>query len=130
MALTELARYLPRNEHRNRYLRQGIRPHATLSQTCADMPDASFEMPPGATLSPTHRSDMTMRKSPDFDTVSLVAEALHGAGVDRCAVAAQAQALVDDPDWKETEVPAPPAFSTRPAGCHRDAALRELEVWC
>lgn len=29
-----------------------------------------------------------------------------------CALGLQAQSLVDDPDWKETEVPAPPAFST------------------
>jgi putative (di)nucleoside polyphosphate hydrolase len=27
MALTELARYLPRNHHHNRYLRSGMRPH-------------------------------------------------------------------------------------------------------
>lgn len=29
-----------------------------------------------------------------------------------CALSAQAQGLVDNPDWQETEVPAPPAFST------------------
>jgi putative (di)nucleoside polyphosphate hydrolase len=48
-ALTELARYLPRGEHRNRFLRQGIRPidseHGSL-----DMPGASFELPPGASF--------------------------------------------------------------------------------
>ena len=27
MALTELARFLPRNNHHNRYLRSGMRPH-------------------------------------------------------------------------------------------------------
>jgi len=27
MALTELARFLPRGAHHNRYLRSGIRPH-------------------------------------------------------------------------------------------------------
>jgi putative (di)nucleoside polyphosphate hydrolase len=27
MALTELARYLPRTNHHNRYLRSGMRPH-------------------------------------------------------------------------------------------------------
>jgi len=48
-ALTELSRYLPRNEYRNRFLRQGIRP-LDLEQSCAGMPDASFEMPPGASL--------------------------------------------------------------------------------
>jgi len=47
-ALTELSRFIPRNEQRNRFLRQGIRPllpdgHST------DMPDATFELPPGAT---------------------------------------------------------------------------------
>ena len=29
-----------------------------------------------------------------------------------CALGAQAQNPVDDPDWKETEVPTPPVFST------------------
>lgn len=33
-------------------------------------------------------------------------------GLAVCALGLQAQGLVDDPDWKETEVPAPPAFST------------------
>lgn len=32
-------------------------------------------------------------------------------GLTVCALGLQAQSLVDDPDWKETEVPAPPAFS-------------------
>jgi putative (di)nucleoside polyphosphate hydrolase len=34
MALTELARFLPRNNHHNRYLRSGMRPHHR-----EDMPD-------------------------------------------------------------------------------------------
>lgn len=29
-----------------------------------------------------------------------------------CGLGAQAQGLVDNPDWQETDVPAPPAFST------------------
>jgi len=50
-ALNELARFLPRNEQRNRYLRQGLRPPlADLRQT--DMPGASFELPPGASYEP------------------------------------------------------------------------------
>ena len=32
-------------------------------------------------------------------------------GLAVCALGVQAQGLVEDPDWKETEVPAPPAFS-------------------
>jgi putative (di)nucleoside polyphosphate hydrolase len=50
-ALTELARYVPRNEHRNRFLRQGIRPIET-ERVCSDMPNASFELPPGASFEP------------------------------------------------------------------------------
>jgi len=50
-ALTELSRFLPRNEHRNRFLRQSIRP-LDAEQARTDIPDASFEMPPGATLEP------------------------------------------------------------------------------
>ena len=48
-ALTELARYVPRNDHRNRFLRQGVR--LTDSESgCGDMPDATFELPPGASF--------------------------------------------------------------------------------
>jgi putative (di)nucleoside polyphosphate hydrolase len=47
MALTELARYLPRNEHRNRFLRQGMRPmDQDLLQDA--LPAAAFVAPPGA----------------------------------------------------------------------------------
>nr|WP_051236879.1 RNA pyrophosphohydrolase [Ottowia thiooxydans] len=68
MALTELARYLPRNEYRNRYLRGGMRPreHDNLEpiQTQASVHDgheqhpafehrnrmSGFALPPDATL--------------------------------------------------------------------------------
>ncbi|MET4579887.1 RNA pyrophosphohydrolase [Ottowia thiooxydans] len=67
MALTELARYLPRTEHRNRYLRGGMRPreqdsmasdfHAQPHLGSEQRPAfehrtliAGFELPPGATL--------------------------------------------------------------------------------
>jgi len=50
-ALTELSRYVPRNDHRNRFLRQGIRP-LEADQSYGDMPDATFDMPPGATFEP------------------------------------------------------------------------------
>jgi putative (di)nucleoside polyphosphate hydrolase len=55
MALTELSRFLPRNDYRNRFLRGSMRNHD------ADMhPDnsfdmaqgAHFELPPGATFDP------------------------------------------------------------------------------
>jgi len=49
MALTELARYLPRNEHRNRFLRQGMRPNELDFEQQA-MPGAGFELPPGGTF--------------------------------------------------------------------------------
>jgi putative (di)nucleoside polyphosphate hydrolase len=54
MALRELARYLPRNDHRNRYLRSGMRtrdgehPHDGGMQ----MPSPAMELPPGATFEP------------------------------------------------------------------------------
>jgi len=54
-ALTELARYVPRNDHRNRFLRQGIRPSAA-ENACGDMPDACFELPPGASLEPDQQT--------------------------------------------------------------------------
>ena len=59
MALTELARYLPRNDHRNRYLRsgmrtreggelQGVSPYRTGSATS----NPGLELPPGASFDP------------------------------------------------------------------------------
>jgi putative (di)nucleoside polyphosphate hydrolase len=50
MALTELARYLPRNEVRSRYLRQSGRaePHTGPGA----LQGAGFELPPGATFEP------------------------------------------------------------------------------
>jgi putative (di)nucleoside polyphosphate hydrolase len=56
MALTELARYLPRNDHRNRYLRGGVRArdHDPQQPSIAidANPGAGFELPPGATFEP------------------------------------------------------------------------------
>jgi len=54
MALTELARFVPRHDHRNRYLRGGMRsrdsgPHEPHAE---QVPGAGFELPPGATFEP------------------------------------------------------------------------------
>jgi putative (di)nucleoside polyphosphate hydrolase len=53
MALNELSRYLPRNEHRNRFLRQGVRPmdadtmYAEAEQTAMELPQSgTFEAHP------------------------------------------------------------------------------------
>ena len=52
MALTELARYLPRADARNRYLRGGVRhrQHDDFHPTLADAP--GMELPPGASFDP------------------------------------------------------------------------------
>ena len=62
MALTELARFLPRPEHRNRYLRGGMRPREGEPQPIHTQerrdrrgPSPHFELPPGATLNGTPR---------------------------------------------------------------------------
>jgi putative (di)nucleoside polyphosphate hydrolase len=55
MALTELARYLPRNEHRNRFLRQGMRP-LDQDPSFEAMPGADIELPPGGTFEPDPRT--------------------------------------------------------------------------
>jgi len=59
MALTELARYLPRNEHRNRYLRGGARQRgaddASGSATAISPP--GLELPPGASFDPDPQCD-------------------------------------------------------------------------
>jgi len=47
MALTELARFLPRVNHHNRYLRGGMRHHGQHPRDEREM-----ELPPGATLEP------------------------------------------------------------------------------
>jgi putative (di)nucleoside polyphosphate hydrolase len=61
MALTELARFLPRHDHRNRYLRQGQRtreadsepaPLGRHAHAAGAMPGAGMELPPGASFDP------------------------------------------------------------------------------
>jgi len=56
MALTELARYLPRHEFHNRFLRGNMHgrefDHHVQSEQGAVGPTASFELPPGATFDP------------------------------------------------------------------------------
>jgi putative (di)nucleoside polyphosphate hydrolase len=58
LALTELARFLPRQEHRNRYLRAGMRTRDGEGQDMPPefMPGAGFELPPGATFEPDPQS--------------------------------------------------------------------------
>ena len=70
MALTELARFLPRQEHRNRYLRGGMRP-----RDGGDMPPIHTQerhherrgpppvaLPPGATLEAVPRAPFGPRE--------------------------------------------------------------------
>jgi putative (di)nucleoside polyphosphate hydrolase len=58
MALTELSRYLPRSDHRNRYLRGGMRQRDDgddmPTHMCAPM---GLELPPGASFDPDPQSD-------------------------------------------------------------------------
>jgi putative (di)nucleoside polyphosphate hydrolase len=62
MALTELARFLPRHDHhRNRFLRGGVRPREPGEHhdgSDSPMPVAGFELPPGATFEPDPASSM------------------------------------------------------------------------
>ncbi|MEG0003784.1 MAG: RNA pyrophosphohydrolase [Comamonas sp.] len=69
MALTELARYLPRQEQRNRYLRSGMRnreqegtmvPMTTLpSRNTLGLLHPGLELPPGASFDPDPQTDLT-----------------------------------------------------------------------
>ena len=53
MALTELSRYLPRHDVRNRFLRSGSRARDQEYGGHADAPPgASFELPPGGSFEP------------------------------------------------------------------------------
>ena len=45
MALTELARFLPRAHHHNRYLRSGLRPHHRADEARHDEPPGPDEPP-------------------------------------------------------------------------------------
>jgi putative (di)nucleoside polyphosphate hydrolase len=60
MALTELSRYLPRNDMRNRFLRSSMRQRLSEEET-APMPFAhlhpGLELPPGASFDPDPQSD-------------------------------------------------------------------------
>jgi putative (di)nucleoside polyphosphate hydrolase len=51
-ALTELARYLPRNEPRNRFLRHGHRSHEHGDESIRDHLPNGMELPPGASFEP------------------------------------------------------------------------------
>ena len=52
MALTELARYLPRQDFRNRFLRGNVRGREFDRHPAGGGHDTSFELPPGATFEP------------------------------------------------------------------------------
>jgi putative (di)nucleoside polyphosphate hydrolase len=53
MALTELARFLPRHDpQRNRFLRGGLRTRESDAHEAPGMPGHEFELPPGATFEP------------------------------------------------------------------------------
>ena len=66
MALTELARYLPRYDVRNRYLRHGTRGRDHEHHTGAEaMPGSAFELPPGATFEPDPQTNRTLDATGD-----------------------------------------------------------------
>jgi len=65
MALTELARYLPRHEQRNRYLRSGLRTRegehagvANMFRTGSMLVNPGMELPPGASFDPDPQNSM------------------------------------------------------------------------
>ncbi len=63
MALTELSRFLPRQDIRNRFLRQGARGREPGSQEASGRMDAAggkgLELPPGATYEPDPQTNAT-----------------------------------------------------------------------
>jgi putative (di)nucleoside polyphosphate hydrolase len=66
MALSELARFLPRQEHRNRYLRSGMRLRDSEQDLLHDfLPGATFELPPGATFEPDPQTSQQALKDQD-----------------------------------------------------------------
>jgi putative (di)nucleoside polyphosphate hydrolase len=65
MALTELARYLPKNDHRNRYLRGHARPGRDTagSPDGAAPPPVHVDLPPGATFEPLPSNPLRAHKN-------------------------------------------------------------------
>ncbi|MEY2801661.1 MAG: hypothetical protein RL513_1246, partial [Pseudomonadota bacterium] len=65
MALTELARFLPRHDpYRNRFLRGGLRtreadPHD--APAASGLPGPDFELPPGATFEPDPQAGLNLK---------------------------------------------------------------------
>ncbi|MEO7129509.1 MAG: RNA pyrophosphohydrolase, partial [Rhodoferax sp.] len=66
LALTELSRFLPRHDHRNRYLRGGMRTHEHEQPERA--PAITFELPPGATFEPDPKTDYPAPQAPENGT--------------------------------------------------------------
>jgi len=64
MALTELARFLPRFEQRNRYLRSGMRARdavggpLAMHRSVSMMLKPGMELPPGASFDPDPQNSM------------------------------------------------------------------------
>lgn len=62
-------------------------------------------------MSQTHRLEITMRKPQPLTRSAPWLMRSMVVGLALCALGVQAQGLADSPDWKETDVPTPPAFS-------------------
>jgi len=61
MALTELARFLPRYDLRNRYLRHGPRAREQDQQAGPSrVPGSALELPPGATFEPDPHTNLSL----------------------------------------------------------------------
>ena len=69
MALTELSRFVPRHDHRNRYLRSGMRArdHDNHDAVQDPMPGAGFELPPGATFEPDPQAALKSPRPQDVN---------------------------------------------------------------
>jgi putative (di)nucleoside polyphosphate hydrolase len=65
MALTELSRFLPRQDNRTRYLRAGQhQPQEHVGSHKRFGPAINMELPPGATFDPDPQADLRHRESP------------------------------------------------------------------
>jgi len=72
MALIELARFLPRTEYRNRFLRGGLRQRDAAQEPAHDgRSGASFDLPPGATFEPGPQSSQQVLNGDDPDYAPL-----------------------------------------------------------
>jgi putative (di)nucleoside polyphosphate hydrolase len=120
MALTELARFLPRHDHRNRYLRSGMRSRDSAGHDApADTAPAGVRTAAGRHVR-TGSAGRAQAAKPGRQPCAVIPVARMAGARLRHVARACASLVPVDPDWKEVDAPAPPALAhARPGAAER-----------